>query len=165
MDALVPGTRDWAVWQPTERATLCFVVRGDEILLIRKKRGLGAGKINGPGGKIDPGESPAACALRETEEELHVRAREPREIGMLRFRFTDGLTLECHVFRADAWDGTPTETDEAIPLWTPVDAIPFHEMWADDIHWFHHLVASRPFRGWFSFDDDRMLDAVVTVDP
>ena len=27
-----------------------------EVLLIRKKRGLGAGKINGPGGKIDPGE-------------------------------------------------------------------------------------------------------------
>lgn len=38
-------------------ATLMFVIdeaRG-EVLLIRKKRGLGAGKINGPGGKIDPG--------------------------------------------------------------------------------------------------------------
>lgn len=36
-----------------------FVVRGGEILLIEKKRGHGAGKVNGPGGKIDPGESPS----------------------------------------------------------------------------------------------------------
>src|SRR5690348_10779969 len=36
---------DWATWQPTERANLCFVIRGGQILLIRKKRGLGAGKI------------------------------------------------------------------------------------------------------------------------
>jgi 8-oxo-dGTP diphosphatase len=50
---------DWSVWQPTERANLCFVTRGDEVLLIHKKRGLGAGKINGPGGRIEPGETAA----------------------------------------------------------------------------------------------------------
>ena len=34
---------DWATWKPVETATLVFVQRDDEILLIRKKRGLGAG--------------------------------------------------------------------------------------------------------------------------
>ena len=29
-------------------ANLCFIVKGERVLLIRKKRGLGAGKINGP---------------------------------------------------------------------------------------------------------------------
>ena len=48
---------DWPNWQPEIVCTLMFVTRGDEVLLIRKKRGLGAGKINGPGGKVDPGET------------------------------------------------------------------------------------------------------------
>ena len=52
---------DWERWQPRERATLLFVIRGGEILLIRKLRGLGAGKINGPGGRIDAGETPLAA--------------------------------------------------------------------------------------------------------
>ncbi len=50
---------DWNNWEPGLRATLMFIVdeAREEVLLIRKKRGLGAGKINGPGGKIDPGET------------------------------------------------------------------------------------------------------------
>jgi 8-oxo-dGTP diphosphatase len=138
-----------------------FIFRGDEVLLIRKKRGLGAGKINGPGGKIDPGESPAECAVRETEEELLVRPLDPCHAGLLHFQFTDGLALECHVFRADRFSGSPTETDEAIPIWTPTGGIPFHEMWADDVHWFHHLIARTPFRGFFHFDDDTMQSCLV----
>ena len=47
---------DWSQWHPTVRCTLLFVLRDGQVLLIRKKRGLGAGKINGPGGKLDPGE-------------------------------------------------------------------------------------------------------------
>ena len=41
---------------------------GGQVLLIRKKRGLGAGKINGPGGKLDPGETFAQTAVREVQE-------------------------------------------------------------------------------------------------
>ena len=63
---------DWERWRPDVRATLLFVVRDGRILLIRKKRGLGAGKINGPGGKLDPREAPLAGAIREVEEEIGV---------------------------------------------------------------------------------------------
>jgi 8-oxo-dGTP diphosphatase len=138
-----------------------FIFRDHEVLLIRKKRGLGAGKINGPGGKIDPGESPAECAIRETREELLVEAHHPEHAGLLHFQFSDGLALECDVFRADQFSGSPTETDEAIPLWTPTAHIPFHEMWADDIHWFHHLTSRTPFRGFFHFENDHMLSCLV----
>ena len=63
---------DWASWVPTEKATLLFVLRDGQVLLIHKKTGLGAGKINGPGGRIDPGETPRQCAIREVQEELCV---------------------------------------------------------------------------------------------
>jgi 8-oxo-dGTP diphosphatase len=146
---------------PQMRATLLFIFHDDKVLLIRKKRGLGAGKINGPGGKLDPGETPLECAVRETEEELGVRPENAEEFGILRFQFTDGLGLLCHVFRADAFAGEAIETDEAIPLWTPVAGIPYHEMWADDFHWLPLLAARIKFRGDFEFDGDRMLTCQV----
>lgn len=155
---------DWSAWQPGMLATLLFIFRGEEVLLIRKKRGLGAGKINGPGGKIDPGETPEQCAVREVEEELGVTARDITDAGLLRFQFADGLGLLCHVFRADAFTGTAVETDEAIPLWTKLDAIPFDEMWADDRWWFHHLIARRKFVGNFEFDGDAMLSCEVLTE-
>lgn len=154
---------DWTTWRGTDRATLIFVIHDDRILLIRKKRGLGAGKINGPGGRLDDGETPAACALREIREELLVEAQTPREIGELRFQFVDGYGIHVHVFRSDGLTGTPTETDEAIPIWSAVDAIPYDEMWADDRIWLPLLIAEQRFEGWFVFDGDRMLDYRMAV--
>jgi 8-oxo-dGTP diphosphatase len=148
---------DWEIWEPNMRATLVFVICDGQILLIRKKRGLGAGKVNGPGGKIDPGETPVQCAVREAQEELGITALEPEEIGVLHFNFVDGLAIQCHVFRATGYEGTAVETDEAIPLWTALDAIPLDEMWADDRLWIPHLVNRQQFRGYFEFDGEQML--------
>ena len=58
------GQTDWKTWNPKERGTLCFVLRGGKILLIEKKRGLGAGKVNGPGGRIEAGETGEQAAIR-----------------------------------------------------------------------------------------------------
>jgi len=158
------STIDWAQWTPTDRATLLFVIeRGrpegeDRILLILKKRGLGAGKVNAPGGRIEPGELPIDAAVRELREELGVGARGVVEHGELSFHFVDGYLLHCHVFSAEACVGEPVETDEATPLWTPLDRIPFERMWADDAHWLPIVIARERFRGRFVFDGEAMLD-------
>jgi len=154
---------DWNQWTPRERATLCFIVKDGSVLLIRKKRGLGAGKINGPGGKIEPGESALACAVRETLEEVGVRPLEVREHGVLHFQFTDGYSLHCTVFRAGDFAGTPIETDEAVPLWFPVAEIPWEEMWADDRHWLPQALAGGRFQAWFVFEGDTMRSGEVRM--
>ena len=148
---------DWTHWTPQERATLLFVRQADRVLLIRKKRGLGAGKINGPGGRLDGDESPRQCAIREVQEELHVTPTGVRSRGELAFQFVDGYALFVYVFSADDCEGEPQETDEAAPLWSPLDAIPFDQMWADDRLWFPHLLNGQPFRGRFLFDRDTLL--------
>lgn len=152
------GDIDWSLWKAKDPATLLFVIRDEQILLIRKKRGLGAGKINGPGGKVDPGETPLECAVRECQEELHITPLDPQYGGQHLFQFTDGYSIHVWAYRCDAFEGTPTETEEAEPLWFALDEIPYDQMWADDRIWLPLLIEGKPFVGRYVFDGDRMLD-------
>jgi 8-oxo-dGTP diphosphatase len=148
---------DWERWEPKERANLCFIITDGRILLIRKKRGLGAGKINGPGGKLEPGETALEAAIRETQEEIGVTPLQPEAVGELRFQFMDGYSLHCTVFRAESCRGEPRETAEAVPFWVELGAIPYGEMWADDAHWLPLVIRRERFEGYFVFDGDKML--------
>lgn len=152
---------DWSNWTPGLRAVLCFIFRDGQVLLIRKKRGLGAGKINAPGGKIEPGESPSEAACRESVEEVGLSPLQVEKAGELFFQFVDGLSIHCTVFRAEGCDGTALETEEAIPLWTPLEAIPYEEMWADDREWLPLLIARSGFKGYFVFEEERMLSCNI----
>jgi len=156
---------DWPRWRARERATLVFVVRGGEVLLMRKKRGLGAGKINGPGGRLEPGESLHDCAVREVQEELCVTPVGLEPAGENAFQFVDGYSIHVFVFRAAGLEGTPAETDEGAPLWSSLDAVPYDEMWEDDRLWLPHVFSGRRFVGRYVFDGDAMLDADLQLIP
>lgn len=156
---------EWMGWRAVDPATLVFVVRNRQILLIHKKRGLGAGKISGPGGRLEPDEAPLDCAVREVQEELCVTPIGLVALGEHRFQFSDGYSTHVHVFRASSCDGEPAETDEAVPIWAPLDEIPYERMWEDDVLWLPLLLESRRFSGRFLFEDDRMLDHALEVYP
>lgn len=147
----------WETWSPNDQATLCFVLQNRQILLIEKKRGLGKGKVNGPGGKFDPGENAVECAIRETREELGITPTHLEERGLLRFQFTNGYGLEAHIFLARGHEGEAVETDEAVPLWTDLDLIPYRRMWADDVLWLPHVLNGKRVKGDFLFEDEVML--------
>ena len=152
---------DWANWQPEEVATLMFVIKDGSVLLIRKKRGLGAGKINGPGGRLEENESPMECAIRETNEELQINPLQVREGGELFFHAEDMPRIHGYVFLATDFEGTPTETDEAIPHWFRFEDIPFEEMWDDDIYWLPRILQGERVRGFFTFIEETLIDYKV----
>ncbi|MBV9127376.1 MAG: 8-oxo-dGTP diphosphatase [Verrucomicrobia bacterium] len=141
---------------PPQLATLLYVhdIERDQLLLIRKKRGIGAGKINGPGGKAHPGETALEAAVRETQEETGVTPLAPVERGELTFLIADGYALHCHVFLTHSWQGEIHETAEAIPFWAPAQDLPFAEMWDDDRLWLPLLLAGRRFRGVVTISTD-----------
>jgi len=156
---LTVASIDWASWTPTMRATLLFVFHEGQALLIRSKRGLGQGKINAPGGKIDPGETPRQGAIRELEEEVGVRPIGPVvERGELSFEFVDGLRLHVWVFTTQGYAGDVIETDEAVPLWFPLDALPYDEMWPDDRFWVPQMLAGERIALRAVFDGHTMCD-------
>ncbi|WP_083805156.1 8-oxo-dGTP diphosphatase [Chthoniobacter flavus] len=140
---------------------MCFIVQERRVLLIRKKRGLGAGKINGPGGKLEPGETPLQSAIREAQEEIGVTPSQLEERGLLHFQFTDGYSLQCTVFIARAFTGEPIETPEATPMWFDIDGVPYDDMWEDDQYWLPQVLAGAHFIAWFEFDGEKMLSKDV----
>jgi 8-oxo-dGTP diphosphatase len=155
---------DWKNWQAEIEATLMFVVKDGQILLIEKKRGHGQGKVNGPGGKMDLGERPLDGAVRETEEELCISVKDARKVAELWFRMSDYPSLRCHVFLASEFVGEPTETPEAAPFWAPLDRIPYDRMWEDDRHWLPQVLAGQTLIGKFSFEGERMLTKEITME-
>ena len=154
-----------ADWRPDDTATLVFVVSESQVLLIRKKRGLGAGKINGPGGKLEAGESLAACAIREIQEEVRITVNDVNARGVLRFQFLDGYKMEVHVFVSNTYEGEPEETEEALPFWCNLSSLPFDQMWADDRYWLQPVLDGHRVEGRFVFDGDKLLDHHVCIDP
>ena len=142
-------------------ATLCFLLDGSpprQILLGRKKRGFGEGKLNGLGGKVRDGETPLRTILREVEEEsgLCISPDRLRPMGTIDFFFPSRREFDhhVHVFVADAWEGELRESEEMAPLWVPIDRIPHQEMWADDAHWLPLVLAGQRIEAEFTFAED-----------
>jgi len=132
---------------------------GQEVLLGMKKRGFGAGRWNGFGGKVEGEETITEAAERELWEEAQIKALDLTKRGVLLFDIaTLDKILEVHVFSATTIVGIPTETDEMRPQWFSAQAIPYHEMWADDYLWLPLLLEDKSFIGQFAFqDNDTML--------
>src|SRR3989344_1679925 len=104
--------------------TLCVVYQHPKILLGVKKRGFGAGRWNGFGGKVNEGEAIEDAASRELEEEAGIHALDMTKMGVLDFEFeNDSKILEVHIFRVTRFKGEPSESDEMKPQWFGIDQI------------------------------------------
>ena len=152
--------------------TLCLLVRGDpptDVLLGLKKAGFGAGKYNGFGGKVEPGETIARAAVREVEEEVGLVVSEDdlQPVGRLTFLFPARPAWDrvTHVFLVTAWQGNPTESVEMMPVWFAVDDVPFDHMWQGDVHWIPRVLSGERIQGCVTFAADNESVAAWTVEP
>ena len=133
--------------------TLCVPVKDDKVLLGMKKRGFGAGRWNGFGGKVEEGETIEQAALRELSEEVGISDGELKKSGVIEFSFqNDEKILQVHIFKLINFSDNSIETEEMKPQWFSVNEIPFAEMWSDDEFWFPLLLKGKLFEGEFLFD-------------
>lgn len=143
------------------KLTLAFLRTDTELLLGMKKRGFGSDRYNGFGGKIEPGETVTAAAVRELSEECGVSVLEGDLVPMGNILFhIDGRHLHIHVFMAHAWNGEPCESDEMCPEWFSLTDIPYQRMWVDDQHWLPQVLAGKAVEGevWFGEREDEIVD-------
>lgn len=140
----------------TTHGTLCYIIKSGKVLLINKKKGLGAGRWNGPGGKVEGKESPDEAVGREVYEEVRIVPEWPKKVGMLDFWFGEGNApaWTVHVYVANDYDGFEKETAEAAPKWFSVSKIPYAEMWPSDQIWMPLMLQGKKFSGKFYFDEE-----------
>jgi ADP-ribose pyrophosphatase YjhB (NUDIX family) len=108
-----------------QEIALALIRSGDAVLLVKGDYGLHLWAL--PGGRVEPGESFAAAAVREVEEETGLRV-EVR--GVVAFR--DREDQACVVFATEVRGGTPLR------------AVPGE---IEDIRWFDLGAMERAERG------------------
>ncbi len=150
----------------TKLMTLCLVREPGRVLLGMKKRGFGAGRWNGFGGKVGAGEEIVAATKRELLEEVGLTTTAVKKVGVLDFKFAKepGEIFQVHIFETNNVSGEPTESDEMKPQWFDLADIPFDQMWPDDRHWFPLFLSGKKFTGRFLFSDgDVILEQELKV--
>ncbi|MBI4059533.1 8-oxo-dGTP diphosphatase [Candidatus Giovannonibacteria bacterium] len=135
--------------------TLGIVHQHPRVLLGMKKRGFGAGRWNGFGGKVKEGESIETALKREFVEEAGILPLGVEKAGIIDFEFLGkpGI-LQVHVFRVGNFEGEPRESEEMRPRWFGADELPFDEMWSADRHWFGLFLKGKKFLGKVFFDEN-----------
>jgi 8-oxo-dGTP diphosphatase len=113
---------------------LCFVTRGDEVLLLcgDPRKRTWAGRYNGVGGHLEPGEDICAAVLREVKEETGLDVEDVRLRGVVHVDVGDPiLGVLFFVFTAAAPDKQIVPSPEGSLEWFGSGALPFAEMVED----------------------------------
>lgn len=141
-----------------KQLTLGIVCQPSRVLLGLKKRGFGAGRWNGFGGKLLEGESLEESLRREFKEEANIDIGSVEERGVLEFIYgSSPEVLQVHVYMISDFTGEATESEEMRPQWFTMDAIPYEAMWPDDKFWLPLLLADKKFYGKFWFDENNAI--------
>jgi 8-oxo-dGTP diphosphatase len=152
---------------PLVVATVCFVRREGKVLLQRRAAGrLWAGRLNGPGGKVEPDESPAASAVREVGEETGLRLEEVRACGRLDLVYGEPVTrrILVHVFECERFGGRVRGREGRL-RWYPEARLPYERMWPDNLYWLPCVLAGGTVEGSCRYDDagTRLLSCELTL--
>jgi 8-oxo-dGTP pyrophosphatase MutT (NUDIX family) len=147
-----------------KEVTLCYLLdkSSKKVLIAMKKRGFGAGKLNGVGGKLKEGETVEQAMLRETKEEITVDLKEYEKAAVIEFYFKSNpadknMNQRAHVFLAYNWKGKPRETEEMDPVWVELDKLPLDRMWEDDRYWLPGILKGRKIKAAFLFDENQKI--------
>lgn len=154
------------IQKPLVQASLCFLVKNNQVLLAIKKRGFGIGKYNGVGGKKNPDETIKETAKRETFEEIGVVVKKLKQVAVLNFYFLHNLNWgqRVTVFLIKDWKGEPVESEEMAPKWFHQSRIPFAKMWPDDEYWLPLILSGKKVKGKFIFgENETILDYKVRI--
>jgi 8-oxo-dGTP diphosphatase len=141
-------------------ATLCYLRSGGRTLMLLRDKKPGdvhAGKYNGLGGKLEPGESPDECVLREFEEESGLRLLDPRLRGVLTFpHFAKGQDWVVFVYTATRYEGKTIDSAEGTLEWVPDAEVPGLNLWEGDRIFLPWLDGERFFSAKFVYRDGKL---------
>lgn len=145
--------------------TLCFVMNGEDILLMKRAphRRVFPNRYNGVGGHIERDEDPTSGARREILEETGLPVRDLRLRGVYNIDAgaETGIVLYIYTAISDTREFT-NETGEGTLHWVHRDAILSLDLVEDLPHIFPRILepdpSKPPFSAHLSYDENDQLN-------
>jgi 8-oxo-dGTP diphosphatase len=154
-------------------ATLAYIRHEDEVLLLlrnKKENDFHEGKYIGIGGRLEPGETPLECIIREVKEEsgYSFSSENIQFRGYIYFDDIDrdkiNEDLPPFNWLVFLYSAVVKEKKSFINLegdlkWFPVHDIPYNEMWDGDRIFTPNLLNSTDvIEGKFLYRDNKIID-------
>jgi len=131
---------------------------------IKKANDVHSGKWNGLGGKLEAGETPEECAIREIYEESGLHARELILKGLLTFpQFANNEDWYAFVFVVPDFEGEIGDSPEGTLSWVDDDALLDLNLWEGDRHFLPWLDKPGIFSGKFVYTEGRLVEHGLQV--
>ena len=144
-----------------KQTTLCYIEKNDSYLMmhrVKKENDINQDKWIGVGGKLEAGESPEDCLLREVREETGLALKQFQYRGIITFISNQWGTEYMHLFTATEYEGEIKECDEGNLEWVPKARIEELHLWEGDKIFFRLLEENA---GFFSlklcYQDDNLV--------
>jgi 8-oxo-dGTP diphosphatase len=148
-------------------ATLCYLRQSEKTLMIhrvKKVNDIHEGKWNGLGGKLEPGESPEECVIREilVESGLHATALHLK--GFLTFPlFARNEDWYAFVFVIDEFAGELIDSPEGDLEWIDDDKLLSLNLWEGDRLFLPLLDQPGLFSGKIIYQDGRLVSHSLVI--
>lgn len=127
--------------------TLCYLIQNNQYLMLyrnKKKEDPNAGKWIGVGGKIEEGESPKDCVIRECREETGFLIQ-PCLRGIITFISDQWEDEVMFLYTAEQFEGTLKKCPEGDLQWINREALSTLNLWEGDRHFLALLQQDAPF--------------------
>lgn len=115
--------------------TLCYIEKSDAYLMlhrVKKQNDANQNKWIGVGGKLEKGESPEACVIREVKEETGLTLVEYRLRGVISFISDCWEDEYMYLYTANKFTGELTDCDEGELEWIEKKHLPDLNLWEGD---------------------------------
>lgn len=133
---------------------------------IKKPNDMHQGKWNGLGGKLEPGEAPEECALREIYEESGMKVNQLHYKGLLTFPgFANEEDWYAFVFVATDFEGELIDSPEGTLKWVEDQDLLDLNLWEGDRLFIPWLERPGFFSAKLTYRDGRLVDHWVVFYP
>ncbi len=146
---------------------LCFLLNGEDILMLHRQFPPNKGLWNGVGGHIEPGETPREAVIREVEEETGLQIDDPQFAGLLTWDGFETPPGGIVIFTAEVPHRKFINNHEGYLAWKPKSWVCTSSEVVNNIHVFlpKILAGEKPQHFHFSYRDGQRIKDKIAVLP
>lgn len=147
--------------------TLCYIEKDGKTLMLhrtKKKNDMHEDKWIGLGGKVEQGEAPEECIVREVYEESGLTIDKPILKGIMTFpKFSKGEDWYVFLYKAYDYSGDLIESPEGDLLWVDNSKLMDLNLWEGDKLFMKWMEEYKLFSAKLVYEDGELVDKILLV--